>query len=379
MLTRPAVSDAIGLAGIPALWVNDGVVSSVASCVNCGGRGDGGDVVHGRARPPVLAVSDARSRPEDRAWAFVGAIADRSVGSGRRGDAGAGARVRLQRRCHDVADRNRRGLGAWRRRRRPERRKWRKGRHRRQHDDRQRGHHGQRRRQRHGHRRRRKRGRERRRRRRCDRHRRRRQRNRGPRWRGWRRGHDGRARWIRGRRRIVGRQRRTRRQRWQRWQRGQRGIDRHGRRRRTRRSWRRRGEQRRDGHRRWRDAAVQGRGEFALRGAPDAGRHLVLQLDADRIRTVQQRPGRSVRADDLGSHRQRAERHRHRELGHLVREQGLRVRARVQRTGQHRPVEHPGRDGDLAVAVVQQRGDQDRHAGHRREREPRAWPGTPAS
>ena len=38
------------------------------------------------------------------------------------------------------------------------------------------------------------------------------------------------------------------------------------------------------------------------------------------------------------------------------------------------PVEHPGRDGDLAVAVVQQPGDQDRNAGHRREREPgQAW------
>ena len=42
-------------------------------------------------------------------------------------------------------------------------------------------------------------------------------------------------------------------------------------------------------------------------------------------------------------------------------------------------VEHPGRDGDLAVAVVQQRGDQDRHAGHRRRTRTRAWPGTPAT
>jgi len=36
MLTRLPARHAIALAGIPALWVNDGVVPTVANCVNCG-------------------------------------------------------------------------------------------------------------------------------------------------------------------------------------------------------------------------------------------------------------------------------------------------------------------------------------------------------
>lgn len=36
MLTRPPEPQAIALAGIPVLWVNDGVVPTVANCVNCG-------------------------------------------------------------------------------------------------------------------------------------------------------------------------------------------------------------------------------------------------------------------------------------------------------------------------------------------------------
>jgi len=36
MLTRLLGRHAIPLAGIPALWVNDGVVPTVANCVNCG-------------------------------------------------------------------------------------------------------------------------------------------------------------------------------------------------------------------------------------------------------------------------------------------------------------------------------------------------------
>jgi hypothetical protein len=58
MLTRPPRANAIGLAGIPALWMNDGVVSSVANCVN-------------------RAVTSARSRSSRRARvaAVAGAVA----------------------------------------------------------------------------------------------------------------------------------------------------------------------------------------------------------------------------------------------------------------------------------------------------------------
>ena len=58
-------------------------------------------------------------------------------------------------------------------------------------------------------------------------------------------------------------------------------MDRHGRRRTDAAGWRRRGGSGgATGTGGGRDAAVQGRGQLAVRGAPDAGRHLVLQLDA---------------------------------------------------------------------------------------------------
>ena len=50
--------------------------------------------------------------------------------------------------------------------------------------------------------------------------------------------------------------------------------------------------------------------------------------------------GHPVRADDLGAHGQRAERVRDRQRGLVVREQGVRVRARVQRARQQHAVEH---------------------------------------
>ena len=207
----------------------------------------------------------------------------------------------------------------------------------------------------------------------------RRQRERGQfdwhrRWRPWNgRLPDGHRRQRHGRHRHGRRARSCRRGRHE----GHRRLPRHRRRQGRRFGNRRRLCHRWRGRRRWHP--VQGRRQFALRGPEEARRLLVLQLGTDRRqqRSLRQHR-RAVRADGLGALRQRAERLGDHQRRLLVRQQGLRLRARLQRARQQQPGQHPGRDGGLACGRRSTTAPS-RSARRRRRRTPPDRPGSPAS